>query len=211
MKQLMMGIGLTLCTLLAPATFAQSEAAPQVQLKTDLGTMVVELYPEKAPKTVENFLKLVRDGFYNGLIFHRVIPGFVAQTGGYTFDFQRKPVETTVVNESASGLKNLQGTLAMARTSDPDSASSQFYINLSDNPNLDAKPEVPGYTVFGKVVEGFDVALKIAEEPRGQYRSFPDAPSVPVRILEASVVNSTNTAAKAGTPKPQTSGTATSK
>jgi peptidyl-prolyl cis-trans isomerase A (cyclophilin A) len=172
---------------------------PKVSLKTDLGTVIVELYQDKAPRTVENFLNLVEQDFYDGVIFHRVIPGFVAQTGGYTFDFQRKPIEHTVVNESENGLENKQGTLAMARTSDPDSASSQFYINLSDNPNLNARGERPGYTVFGRVIEGFDVVQKIAEEPRGQYRSFPDAPNVPVRILEATVIDPSGTKNKAST------------
>jgi peptidyl-prolyl cis-trans isomerase A (cyclophilin A) len=171
---------------LSPETL--SPATRLVELKTDLGTMVVELYGKEAPHTVENFLSLVNKGFYDGVIFHRVIPGFVAQAGGYTFDFQHKPTQRTVVNESANALKNTRGTLAMARTRDPDSASTQFYINLRDNPTLDAKADKPGYTVFGKVIEGFAVAEKIAQEPRGQYRSFPDAPNVPVRILEANVV-----------------------
>ncbi len=169
---------------------SNSATAPLVELKTDLGTIVIQLYAEKAPRTAENFLTLVNNGFYDGVIFHRVIPGFVAQAGGYTFDFQRKPEQATVVNESASGLKNERGTVAMARTSDPDSASTQFYINLQDNPSLNATDKKPGYTVFGKVILGFDVAEKIAAEPRGQFRPFPDAPNVPVRILQASVIKS---------------------
>lgn len=162
---------------------------PQVELKTDLGTIRVELYPEQAPATVENFLTYVDSGFYNGTIFHRVIPGFVAQTGGLTFDFQKKETREPVVNESDNGLKNQRGTLAMARLSDPDSATSQFYINLKHNSNLDAQPDKPGYTVFGKVTAGMEVVDKIVEEPRGLYRSFPQAPNTPVRILTAKRVN----------------------
>lgn len=178
------------------------KAAPKVELKTDLGVMVLELYPEKAPRTVANFQNLVEQGFYNGLIFHRVIPNFMAQTGGYTFDFQLKSPPNTVVNESANGLKNQQATVAMARTMDPDSASSQFFINLVDNPHLDAQPNKPGYTVFGKVIQGFDTVQKIAGEARGQFRAFPDAPNVPVRIIKASMITEQTTAEKpANTPE----------
>lgn len=158
---------------------------PEVELKTDLGTIRVALYADKAPATVENFLAYVDSGFYNGVIFHRVIPGFMAQTGGHTFDFQKKETREPVVNESDNGLSNERGTLAMARTSDPDSATSQFFINLVDNVRLDAKEDGPGYTVFGEVKAGMEVVEKIAAEPRGRYRSFPDAPNVPVRILTA--------------------------
>ncbi|WP_250461981.1 peptidylprolyl isomerase [Microbulbifer litoralis] len=158
---------------------------PEVELKTDLGTVRVELYADKAPATVENFLTYVDSGFYNGVIFHRVIPGFMAQTGGHTFDFQKKETREPVVNESGNGLSNKRGTLAMARTSNPDSATSQFFINLVNNARLDATEDKPGYTVFGRVTGGMDVVEKIAAEPRGRYRSFPDAPNVPVRILKA--------------------------
>lgn len=187
--------------------YAQSadKAAPKVELETDLGVMVLELYPEKAPLTVANFQNLVEQGFYNGLIFHRVIPNFMAQTGGYTFDFQLKSPQNTVVNESANGLKNHQATIAMARTMDPDSASSQFFINLVDNPHLDAQPNKPGYTVFGKVIKGFDTVQKIAGEARGQFRAFPDAPNVPVRIIKASMITEQTTAkTPANTPEKTT-------
>lgn len=162
---------------------------PEVELKTDLGTIRVALYADKAPATVENFLAYVDSGFYNGVIFHRVIPGFMAQTGGHTFDFQKKETREPVVNESDNGLSNKRGTLAMARTSDPDSATSQFFINLVSNARLDAKKDRPGYTVFGEVTAGMEVVEKIAAEPRGRYRSFPDAPNVPVRILTAKRVD----------------------
>jgi peptidyl-prolyl cis-trans isomerase A (cyclophilin A) len=169
-------------------TSADASENPRVALETDLGTLVLQLYPAQAPETVKNFLNLVERDYYDGVIFHRVIPGFVAQAGGYTFDFQQKPAQDTVVNESANGLNNRRSTVAMARRSDPDSASAQFFINLSDNENLDATENRPGYTVFGEVIEGYEVAQAIAEEPRGQYRSFPDAPNTPVRILDAKVV-----------------------
>ncbi|KUJ84299.1 peptidylprolyl isomerase [Microbulbifer flavimaris] len=173
---------LVLATLLALPAIA---ANPKVDLKTDLGTIRVELYADKAPVTVENFLGYVDSGFYNGVIFHRVIPGFMAQTGGLTFDFQKKETGEPIANESANGLPNTRGTLAMARHSSPDSATSQFFINLSNNSHLDASEDKPGYTVFGKVIEGMEVVEKIAAEPQGLYRAYPNAPNVPVRILEA--------------------------
>ncbi|WP_323844843.1 peptidylprolyl isomerase [Microbulbifer magnicolonia] len=158
---------------------------PRVELKTDLGTIQVELFQDKAPATVGNFLAYLDSGFYNGVIFHRVIPDFMVQTGGHTFDFQLKETRGEVVNESANGLQNLRGTLAMARKDDPDSATSQFFINLKHNSHLDAAEDKPGYTVFGRVTQGMDVVEKIVAEPRGLYRAFPQAPNVPVRILTA--------------------------
>jgi len=178
------------CMLLAlslPTTVFAEEATanPRVLLKTDLGEIIIELYPNKAPRTVANFLSYVNDRFYDGLVFHRVIPDFVVQTGGYSFDFVEKPTREPVANESDNGLKNRYGTVAMARHSDPDSATSQFFINMRHNPRLDAKKNKPGYTVFGKVVQGMDVAKLITKEPRGMYRQFAEAPNVPVRVLIA--------------------------
>ncbi|MEX2963390.1 peptidylprolyl isomerase [Microbulbifer sp. TYP-18] len=158
---------------------------PQVELKTDLGTIQIELYPAQAPATVENFLGYVDKGFYDGVIFHRVIPDFMAQTGGLTFDFQQKETRDPVTNESDNGLKNFRGTLAMARHNNPDSATSQFFINLKHNAHLDAQGSNTGYTVFGRVVEGMAVVDKIVAQPRGLYRAFPNAPNIPVRILSA--------------------------
>jgi len=171
---------------------------PQVELKTDLGTIRVELFQDKAPATVENFLAYLDSGFYNGVIFHRVVPGFVVQAGGFTFDFQKKETRAPVVNESANGLRNLRGTLAMARTRDPDSATSQFYINLKDNTDLDAREHRPGYTVFGRVTEGMEVVEKITAEPRGLYRAHPEAPNYPIRILEARRIDGAADARKQG-------------
>lgn len=158
---------------------------PRIFFETDLGKMVIELYPQKAPVTVKNFLAYVDSGFYEGTIFHRVIPDFVVQGGGLTFDFKPKETMDPIANESNNGLLNEEATLSMARTSDPASATSQFFINLKHNPHLDAKGDAPGYAVFGKVVEGFDVVRKIEKEPRGLYRAFPEAPNYAVRILKA--------------------------
>ncbi len=171
-----------LITLSAPSWSENT----RVQLKTDLGKITLELYDDKAPITVKNFLHYVNTRFYNGTIFHRVIPGFVVQGGGFTFDFIKKSTRDPIKNESNNGLKNTYGTLAMARRNDPDSATSQFYINLGDNHNLNATPNKPGYTVFGRVVEGMQIVEKITAEPRGLYRDYPDAPNVPVRVLSAS-------------------------
>lgn len=157
-----------------------------VTLKTDLGTMLVELYPKEAPITVANFLHYVDSGFYDGTIFHRVIPGFVVQGGGFTFDFKRKETAEPIKNESDNGLKNLYLTLSMARTNAIDSATSQFFINLNHNESLDGNENKPGYAVFGKVIEGESVVEAIVAEPRGVFRSYPDAPNAAVRILKAS-------------------------
>ncbi|WP_237065683.1 peptidylprolyl isomerase [Microbulbifer guangxiensis] len=176
-----------LCALILSVLAALPAAAanPKVALQTDLGTIRVELFTDKAPVTVENFLGYVDSGFYDGVIFHRVIPGFMAQTGGLTFDFQKKETGESIANESDNGLRNKRGTLAMARHSDPDSATSQFFINLANNTHLDAGEDKPGYTVFGRVVDGMEVVEKIAAEPQGLYRAYPNAPNVPVRILKA--------------------------
>ncbi|WP_075187985.1 peptidylprolyl isomerase [Teredinibacter haidensis] len=158
---------------------------PRIYFETDLGKMVIELYPKKAPITVANFLQYVDSGFYEGTIFHRVIDNFVVQGGGLAFDFSRKETKDPIANESHNKLLNLQATLSMARTSDPESATSQFFINLKHNEHLDPQDEQLGYAVFAKVVEGFDVVKKIEKEPKGLYRSHPQAPNYPVRILRA--------------------------
>ncbi|GMG87480.1 peptidylprolyl isomerase [Biformimicrobium ophioploci] len=184
MKKLLIGLA---ATLLASTALAEPVF---VELKTDLGNVKLRLDKDKAPQTVENFLQYVDSGFYNGVIFHRVIPGFMAQGGGYTFDFQKKETREPVVNESANGLSNVRTSVAMARTNDPDSATAQFFINLVDNKRLDGSKDKPGYAVFGHVVEGMRVIDQLAKEPRGIYRMWPDAPNVPVRILEARRVES---------------------
>ena len=166
------------------AQFVMAEN-PRVAMKTDLGSFVIELYPKEAPITVQNFLAYVDSQFYDGTIFHRIVPGFVVQGGGMTFDFNEKATNKPIKNESNNGLSNSYKSVAMARNSNPDSATSQFYINLQANPALDATDRRPGYTVFGKVIEGMDVIEKIAKEPRGMFKAFPEAPNYAVRILKA--------------------------
>ena len=172
---------------------ANSQAAhPQVEIRTNFGNITMELYPEKAPKTVDNFLRYVRDGYYNGMVFHRVIPGFMIQGGGFDKSFKQKPTRQPVENEAANGLKNEIGTVAMARTSDPHSASSQFFINVGNNSFLNyTAPTVRGYgyTVFGKVTGGMEVVNKIAATPTGAGGPFPsDVPRETVIIEEARLI-----------------------
>ncbi|HKU71406.1 MAG TPA: peptidylprolyl isomerase [Burkholderiales bacterium] len=151
-------------------SFASAAANPQVEIKTDMGTIVVELYPDKAPETVANFLQYVKKGQYDGTIFHRVIPGFMIQGGGFTPDFQEKPTGKPIKNEAASGLRNTIGTISMARTSDPHSATAQFFINVADNAMLDFRfptQDGYGYAVFGKVVKGMEVVNEITKVRTG--------------------------------------------
>ena len=136
---------------------AHAQDNPRVSLVTNKGAIEIELLPKFAPKHVANFLSLVEEEFYVGLVFHRVIPNFMIQAGGYDGDLNYKASERRIKNESFNGLKNKRLTLAMARLNDPDSADTQFFINVRDNPHLDAQPGQPGYTVFGKVVDGLDV------------------------------------------------------
>ena len=144
---------------------AQSKPAAKVKISTTQGDIIVELDAEKAPITCANFLKYTEDKFYDGTIFHRVIKGFMIQGGGMTADMRQKPVRASIANEAKNGLKNDRGTIAMARTSDPDSATSQFFINHANNDFLNAGVRDAGYAVFGKVVEGMDVVDKIASVP----------------------------------------------
>ncbi len=172
-------------------------ADPQVDVKTNVGTIRIELYPAKAPKTVENFLQYVKDGHYNGTIFHRVIDGFMIQGGGFEASYKQKPTRAPVQNEAQAGvkagLKNEPGTLAMARTQDPNSATAQFFINVGDNAFLnwgDARSDGNGYAVFGKVVSGMDVVTKIAKSPTGSGGPFrTDVPKQPVVIESMTVVS----------------------
>jgi peptidyl-prolyl cis-trans isomerase A (cyclophilin A) len=173
----------------AAASGGSLAADPQVDLKTSAGTIRVELYPAKAPKSVENFLQYVKDGHYDGTIFHRVIPGFMVQGGGMTKDMAQKKTRGPVPIESKNGLKNELGTLAMARTSDPNSATSQFFINVNNNGFLDYPgQDGHGYTVFGKVVGGMDVVNKIVSVPTGNTGGHQNVPRTPVLIESASVV-----------------------
>jgi peptidyl-prolyl cis-trans isomerase A (cyclophilin A) len=183
-----------LASLLAAATSAMmlavpageaaaADANPQVLMKTSLGEIVIELYPEKAPKTVANFLQYVDDKHYNGLIFHRVIGNFMIQGGGFDKDMKQKPARPPIPLESRSGLKNDTGTIAMARTSVPDSATAQFFINTVDNASLNfPNPDGNGYAVFGKVVKGMETVQKIAKVKTGRSGPHGDVPTEPVTI-----------------------------
>ncbi len=158
---------------------------PVVVLETTKGDLAVELYEERSPKTVENFLDLVDAGFYEGLIFHRVIEGFVIQAGGHTADMEYREPPRTVVNESRNRVANDQYTLSMARTSDPDSAGAQFYVNMRDNDSLNYRPGRPGYTVFGRLIEGMDAAHEIERSETAAKMGMQDVPVEPVVITRA--------------------------
>ena len=162
----------------------------QVVLKTEMGDILVELFPKAAPVSVDNFVKLVNDYHYDGLIFHRVISGFMIQAGGFTFDFSpRESSRGSIVNESSNGLKNKRGTLAMARMNDPDSASAQFFINHKSNGFLNPKGDNKGYAVFGAVVAGMNVVDAIAAVETQTLGYYADVPVKPIRILSARLVN----------------------
>ncbi|MCK9388403.1 MAG: peptidylprolyl isomerase [Sulfuritalea sp.] len=164
-------------------------ANPQVELKTSQGTLVIELYQDKAPKSVENFLQYARDGFFNGTIFHRVIPDFMIQGGGFSPDMKQKDARAPIQNEAKNGLKNELGTLAMARTGDPHSASAQFFINLKDNSFLDYPGRDGwGYAVFGKVVQGLDIVQKIGKVPTTSTGFHRDVPTTPILIESAKLL-----------------------
>lgn len=178
----------SLALALAFTARAQDSKAPRVRLSTSLGDIVVELDPAKAPKTVENFLQYVKDKHYDGTVFHRVMGNFMIQGGGFTADMQQKPTRAPVPLEAGNGLKNDRGAIAMARTGDPDSATSQFFINVVNNPGLNApSPDGHGYTVFGKVVAGMDVVDKIRAVPTGNRGMHQNVPQTPVTIVKASL------------------------
>lgn len=160
----------------APAPAAKDGPA-YVRMTTNKGEIVIELDRAKAPITVENFLAYTRAGFYDGTVFHRVIPTFMIQGGGFDTAAKQKATEKPIRNEGANGLSNRRGTIAMARTNDPDSATSQFFINVVDNPNLDTMPGRPGYAVFGKVVKGMDVVDAIRVVPTGTKMAMPTGSS----------------------------------
>ena len=167
-----------------------TEKNPVVLMKTGLGEIKIELYPDKAPITVENFLGYVRDGFYDNTIFHRVIPGFMAQGGGFVSGMTQKETKDPIKNEAANGLKNDRGTIAMARTNVVDSATAQFFINVVDNGFLNHTEDTPrgfGYCVFGKVIEGMDVVDKIVSVPTGTFGYFQDVPQEDVVIISVTV------------------------
>ena len=158
---------------------------PQVLFETSAGDIRIELFAEAAPVTVENFLTYVDDGFYDGTIFHRVIPDFVIQGGGFTAAMERKPTRDPIVNEADNGLKNTRGTLSMARTQVRDSATSQFFVNLADNPFLDHGERDFGYAVFARVVDGMAVVDRIAQGETTRRNGMADVPVEPVRVERA--------------------------
>jgi cyclophilin family peptidyl-prolyl cis-trans isomerase len=182
----------TVSVFLAGAALAQTPAAnPKVLFKTTKGDITIELYPAQAPITVKNILAYVEVKFYDGLTFHRVIPGFMIQCGGLTAEMSSRAGNPPIKNEAGNGLKNTRGSVAMARTDIVDSATSQFFINLKDNAGLDHKNETPegfGYCVFGKVVAGMDVVDAIAKVPTTSKRGHGDVPVEPITILSATVV-----------------------
>lgn len=177
MKHVFAKLLLLLCsTFISNAAIAAESTA---LIKTNLGDITVELYPQQAPKSVANFISYVESDFYSGIIFHRVIPGFMAQTGGFNEKLEKQTTGKPVVNEADNGLSNARGTLALARTNNPNSATSQFFINLKDNNFLNrsgSSPSQAGYAVFGRVTKGMDVVDKMAQQPTGKKQFYSDVP-----------------------------------
>lgn len=184
---LLLAAALTSSIAFSSAAWAQS--APRVKLATSAGDIVVELDQAKAPKTVDNFLQYVKDKHYDGTVFHRVIDGFMIQGGGFTANMQQKPTRAPIALEASNGLKNDKYTIAMARTGNPDSATSQFFINVKDNAMLNApNPDGHGYTVFGKVVSGTEVVDKIRTARTGTKGGMENVPLDTITIQSASIV-----------------------
>ena len=179
--------GLVAALLLAGS--ALSAQAQKVKLATSMGDIVIELDGAKAPKTVDNFVQYVKAGHYDGTIFHRVIDNFMIQGGGMTPDMNEKPTRAPIPLESKNGLNNVRGSVAMARTGDPNSATAQFFINVKDNPRLDAAnaPDGNGYAVFGKVISGMEVVDKIRDVPTGSKGPYDDVPNTPITINKATL------------------------
>ncbi|MCX2981153.1 peptidyl-prolyl cis-trans isomerase [Halieaceae bacterium IMCC14734] len=180
---------LALCLIIAltPAVWAKD---PEVIMRTTHGDVTIRLFAEKAPISVANFLAYVEQDFYVGTIFHRVIPRFMIQTGGFNERMQEKPTLDPIVNEAKNRLHNERGTLAMARTNDPDSATSQFFINVRTNLRLDWTPGKAGYTVFGEVLDGMSTVDAIAIEPTGNFMGHQNVPLQPIKILSMELVAS---------------------
>lgn len=183
----MLRIFLLSLAILLPS-FAQAEETPlpnpQVIIKTNFGDITLRLFRDKSPVTVENFLQYVDSGHYNGTIFHRVVPQFMIQGGGFLPDMTKKENGDPIVNESKNKVHNLRGTIAMARTNDPDSATNQFFINQRNNLNLDWAPGKPGYTVFGEVTSGLDIVDFIASSPAGKVAGYDNVPTEVIIITE---------------------------
>jgi peptidyl-prolyl cis-trans isomerase A (cyclophilin A) len=178
-----------LAASLAWPAHSQAQSVNRVKFQTSQGDFVVELQADKAPKTVENFLRYVADKHYDGTIFHRVIDGFMVQGGGFTPAMVQKPTRAPIPLEASNGLKNDVGTIAMARSGNPNSATSQFFINVANNASLNApQPDGFGYAVFGKVVSGMDVIDKIRQSPTGNQNGFQNVPSTPISINSVNLI-----------------------
>ncbi len=180
-------VALALCCILG----ANSALAQKVRMATTMGDIVLQLDPDKAPKTVANFVQYVKAGHYDGTVFHRVIDGFMIQGGGMSAEMQEKPTRAPIPLESRNGLSNVRGSVAMARTNVADSATAQFFINVGDNTRLDAanSPDGNGYAVFGKVVDGMDVVERIKAVPTGNRAGHQNVPQQPVLIKQATLIN----------------------
>lgn len=188
-RSIVLALGLVALTAIGPALRPAIGAEPtQVKVETSAGDFVLQLDEVRAPLTVANFLKYVNDGFYDGTIFHRVVNGFVIQGGGYTPDMTLKPPRPGLVNESGNGLTNKRGSVAMARTAEPHSGDSQFYVNLADNLALDPKPTRWGYAVFGEVVQGLEIVDEIGHRVTGNKAGMQDVPLEPVIIRKVTVL-----------------------
>lgn len=192
MRTFIFSLMLLLTTTLSFATENKMSDTPsKVKLTTSLGEIIIQLNPEKAPISSANFLTYVNEGFYNGTIFHRVIPGFMAQGGGFDTDFNQKPVHDPIKNEADNGLTNKRGSIAMARTNVPNSATAQFFINYKDNASLNHTSPTPsgwGYAVFGEVIEGMDVVDAMAKQPTGNRGGHQDVPKTDIVVEKAEVI-----------------------
>ncbi|MDD4905638.1 peptidylprolyl isomerase [Methylobacter tundripaludum] len=192
MRAFIFSMMLLLTTTLSFATENKMSDTPsKVKLTTSLGEIIIQLNPEKAPISSANFLTYVNEGFYNNTIFHRVIPGFMAQGGGFDTDFNQKAVHDPIKNEADNGLPNKRGSIAMARTNVPDSATAQFFINYKDNASLNHTSPTPsgwGYAVFGEVIEGMDVVDAMAKQPTGNRGGHQDVPKTDIIVEKAEVI-----------------------
>ncbi len=186
MKRILLFTSFLVLVFIGITTITSAQSNPRVLMKTSKGDIIIELFPQKAPITVENFLSYVDQGFYDGTIFHRVIKGFMIQGGGYTTELHRKNTQPPIKNEASNGLSNKRGTIAMARTMDINSATAQFFINLVDNDFLDHRDNTPegyGYCVFGKVIQGMEVVDAIAEVKTMTRRGMRNVPRETIEII----------------------------
>ncbi|OQX55968.1 MAG: cyclophilin [Candidatus Aminicenantes bacterium 4484_214] len=186
MKRILLFTSFLVLVFIGITTITSAQSNPKVLMKTSKGDIIIELFPQKAPITVENFLSYVDQGFYDGTIFHRVIKGFMIQGGGYTTELHRKNTQPPIKNEASNGLSNKRGTIAMARTMDINSATAQFFINLVDNDFLDHRDNTPegyGYCVFGKVIQGMEVVDAIAEVKTMTRRGMRNVPRETIEII----------------------------